>query len=288
MSYASKFSDHGKCLKQALGAGETIVIELPVFNADHTLIGHIDLLAYETDGHLVVWDYKPQWLRTDWSPDSDADISRSFIQFVPQIAAYALTLMQQLGLKGVTCGIYNSAGTWEFDPVKVIETLNSDFPDAPFPWKKFKHLDIYARSTSNSPDYVPLGMGEFYEHFDAELIQELLAKGIDVDPQVVAGVGRNRDGEVIWLDEARLDHIYVKHAQQFEDRLEVARDRASICNFILNAIKSYPIIEILPGQGAETQIYVYNIKTSHGWEKLEVLVLMDLGWIISAWPRDVV
>ncbi len=69
--------------------------------------------------------------------------TRSFIQFVPQIAAYALTLKEQLGLQNVKCGIYNSEGTWEFDPEIVIRTLNSDFPTTiPFPWKNYPYLNI--------------------------------------------------------------------------------------------------------------------------------------------------
>ncbi len=50
--------------------------------------------------------------------------------------------MNQLGLKGVTCGIYNETGTWEFTPSIVMKNINSDFPSAPFPWRQFDILNL--------------------------------------------------------------------------------------------------------------------------------------------------
>ena len=123
--------------------GDGIVIELPVYDpTTRRLAGHIDLLVMESDGHLVVWDYKPPHQATDWSPDPSAPVAQSFIQFLPQVAAYALTLMHQLGLKDVSCGMYNEKGSWEFDPSKVMMELNAYFPTAPFPWRHFQYLGI--------------------------------------------------------------------------------------------------------------------------------------------------
>ena len=144
MFFAKKISDHHECNRHALtNLDNAIVVELPVFDPKtKKLAGHIDLLVQEKDGHLVVWDYKPQWSDKKWNPRPSVELSRNFIVFVPQIASYALTLMHMLGLKGVTCGIYNSEGTWEFDSVEVMKILNSDFPTVSFPWRNFKFLGI--------------------------------------------------------------------------------------------------------------------------------------------------
>lgn len=109
------------------------------------MAGHIDLLVQEKDGHLVVWDYKPQWSDIKWTPEPKNRLTENFIVFVPQIASYALTLMNMWNLKGVTCGIFNSEGTWEFDPVEVMKIFNSDFTtvfQTVPPWKNFKFLGI--------------------------------------------------------------------------------------------------------------------------------------------------
>lgn len=90
-----------------------------------------------------MWDYKPPWDSTKWSPDLGTPVGSSFIQYLPQVASYALILMDQLGLKGVTEGIYNQLGSWEFDPTTVMRNLNSDFPKAPFPWRKFSILNLF-------------------------------------------------------------------------------------------------------------------------------------------------
>ncbi len=144
ISLASKIRHHDKSVSRALSTVDgAIVVELPIFDPKtHILTGHIDLLIQEKDGHLVVWDYKPPWDSTKWSPELDAPIGSSFIQYLPQVASYALILMDQLGLKGVTGGIYNQGGTWEFDPATVMRNLNSDFPNALFPWRKFNILNL--------------------------------------------------------------------------------------------------------------------------------------------------
>ena len=146
ISLAQKFNDHDKCVYHSLKRIKNIIVkELPIFDPQSTenkLTGHIDLLAFEEDGYLVVWDFKPKWKTKDWSPNPNKKVTENFIQFLPQIAAYAITLMTQLGLKGVKCGIFNSEGTWEFDPYETIRILNSDFPTARFPWREFKILDL--------------------------------------------------------------------------------------------------------------------------------------------------
>ena len=50
--------------------------------------------------------------------------------------------MEQLGLSGVTCGIFNELGSLEFDPIKILTTLNTGFPDVQFPWKSYNFLDL--------------------------------------------------------------------------------------------------------------------------------------------------
>lgn len=144
ISLAKKIQNHDKNVKVALhSVDNAIVVELPIFDPKtQKLTGHIDLLVWEEDGYLVVWDYKPQWKTVKWSPKPNTAVSSNFIQFVPQVASYALTLMHQLGLKGVKCGIYNSEGAWVFDPVVVMNTLNSDFPTANFPWRSYHFLNI--------------------------------------------------------------------------------------------------------------------------------------------------
>jgi len=40
-----------------------------------------------------VWDYKPPWDSTKWSPDLGTPVGSSFIQYLPHVASYALILM---------------------------------------------------------------------------------------------------------------------------------------------------------------------------------------------------
>lgn len=140
IALARMIKDHKLNLRQALTSVDgAFVKELPVYDSTtKNLAGHIDLLVL--DGHVVVWDYKPEWEIKKWSPDPSSDISCNFVQFIPQVAAYALTLMHQLGLQGITCGIYNSEGSWEFDPTIVMRTLNADF-NVNFPWEQFSFLN---------------------------------------------------------------------------------------------------------------------------------------------------
>lgn len=188
-------------------------------------------------------------------------------------------------ITGITCGMYNYKGSWEFDPIVALGTLNSDFPLADFPWKKFKFLDIYARSTRDSSGFIPPGMGDWLnDYWDIGLIEELEANGIDVDREVLSGLARCRNGKVLWLDQFRWNHIVEEHAHHFNEKFGIATDRHTIGNFVMFAIKNYPIIDVKPGRGVNTKIYIYNIIRGGKVQKMEVLVREDLGWIITAYP----
>ena len=69
-----------------------------------TLTGHIDLLRYENDGRIGIWDYKPH-----------AKYEKSAHM---QVFLYALMLSQRTGipLNGFLCGYFDSENVFYFDP----------------------------------------------------------------------------------------------------------------------------------------------------------------------------
>jgi hypothetical protein len=78
-----------------------------IFHSNDVLTGHVDILRYEKDGRLGVWDYKPRA-----RDDSDAKI---------QVFLYALMLSIRTGtcLKNVTCGYFDESDIFHFDPCDV-------------------------------------------------------------------------------------------------------------------------------------------------------------------------
>ncbi|HEC37209.1 MAG TPA: hypothetical protein ENI29_03175 [bacterium] len=90
----------------------TLAVELPVYfeYKGEIIAGHIDLLLIK-DGVLYVTDYKP-----DQSPKAGVSNYLSFINSVPQLAAYALVLRDLLGIEQVQCITFNKDGAWSFDP----------------------------------------------------------------------------------------------------------------------------------------------------------------------------
>jgi len=190
--------------------------------------------------------------------------------------------MHQLGLTGVTCGIFNHEGTWEFDPVKVMATLNSDFPNAPFPWRKFSFLNLR--------DYRAGGLGKFdalpnrlNDYYDTNLIQELKDNGIEANEEDLTALTRNREGRIIWIEEDRFKHIVDRHAGEFKYTFGIEDNAMTIGNFIFYAIKNYPIHKILTEVSQEKKIYVYRILRQGQTNYLHIIIL-DIGWIVTAYP----
>jgi len=316
ISQADISVDHTENVERSLhNTDGAIVIELPIYDpATKKLTGHIDLLVQEIDGHLVVWDYKPHQGvpgtpgYKPWSPDPNTRTTLSFIQYIPQIASYALTLMHQLGLQGVTIGMYNHEGSWEMDPVRAMTTLNRDFPEAAFPWKDFDFLNLLDSSSWGAPDVNKFflgagGGGGFYyfpgadggggdfdfpfrlnNYYDPSLIQELKDSGADVKEIELTGLVRNRDGRIIWLERANFKHITDRHAKELKEMFGIESDARTVGNFILNAIKSYPIVNTYPGEGGQSTFYVYRIlRSGQTLGYLHILVSSD-GSIITAYP----
>ncbi len=116
---------------------EAKACEVPVFlkvrgTKLETLLGHIDLLVVVGDT-VYVCDYKP-----DLSYNSKAAPYMSFINSVPQVAAYALVLKSLLDIKNVKFVIFNQKGAWMYDPEIALDEITTFMEDtkedANLPW----------------------------------------------------------------------------------------------------------------------------------------------------------
>ncbi len=90
--------------------------EIPVwiYLGEDLYAGHIDLLLYKDDTLYVV----------DYKPDMDmGDGYTNFLNSVPQVAGYGLTIQKQTGIK-VECIIVNKNGAWQFNPNGILEKIN--------------------------------------------------------------------------------------------------------------------------------------------------------------------
>ncbi|MBN2019678.1 MAG: PD-(D/E)XK nuclease family protein [Sedimentisphaerales bacterium] len=78
------------------------------FNTDNTLTGHIDLIRYEEDEKIGIWDYKPEAIT-----ETDALI---------QVSLYALMLSIRTGIciKKMICGYFDETDVFIVDPVLII------------------------------------------------------------------------------------------------------------------------------------------------------------------------
>ncbi len=78
------------------------------FNTNDTLTGHIDVLRYEKDGKIGIWDYKP-------GAKSEVDASI-------QIWLYALMLSVRTGLsmKNIICGYFDEQDLFVLNPDEMI------------------------------------------------------------------------------------------------------------------------------------------------------------------------
>lgn len=77
---------------------------LEVFRTEDTLTGHIDILRYENDGEIGIWDYKP-----GASEETDG---------ATQVFLYALMLSVRTGasLKNIVCGCFDESDVLFFRP----------------------------------------------------------------------------------------------------------------------------------------------------------------------------
>ena len=78
-----------------------------LFQTDDVLTGHVDILRYEEDGRIGVWDYKPGSL----------DEQNAVIQ----VFLYALMLSIRTGicLKDIICGYFDESDAFFFDPCQI-------------------------------------------------------------------------------------------------------------------------------------------------------------------------
>ncbi|KKL61501.1 hypothetical protein LCGC14_2194690, partial [marine sediment metagenome] len=98
----------------------SLAIELPVYfeYKGQMITGHVDLLLIK-DGVLYVADYKP-----DQSPEIGPNYYLSFLNSVPQLAAYAMVLRDILGIDEVRCITFNKDRAWVFDPDESLAFIN--------------------------------------------------------------------------------------------------------------------------------------------------------------------
>ena len=91
---------------------ETIACEVPVWydrpedvklHIEGVLTGHIDILRYEKDGRIGIWDYKP---RAKYEKKAHM-----------QVYLYALMLSQRTGipLNKFLCGYFDSSDAYSFN-----------------------------------------------------------------------------------------------------------------------------------------------------------------------------
>jgi len=81
---------------------------ITVFNTDDVLTGHVDVLRYEADGRIGIWDYKP-----GASQEIDGAI---------QVFLYALMLSVRsgIGLNKFLCGYFDETSLFSFKPSEII------------------------------------------------------------------------------------------------------------------------------------------------------------------------
>ncbi len=86
--------------------------------------GHIDLLLFdETDGSLVVADYKPE---------------NHLLRSLPQVATYGLVMKRLLKLKHVKCVSFSKEKAWVYDPEIVRSSLPQfmvQYGNPHLPWR---------------------------------------------------------------------------------------------------------------------------------------------------------
>ena len=79
-------------------------------------------------------------------------------------------------------------------------------------------------------------------------------------------------------------HILLPHrVLEFKNDFDIWDDATTIGNFIFNAIKGFPIVNVYPGEGGQSKFYVYEIFKTRNF--LKVLVHDD-GSIITAFPSE--
>ncbi|MHA1987358.1 MAG: hypothetical protein ACW98D_12030, partial [Promethearchaeota archaeon] len=123
-----------KKLKCFLGAEVPLHIDFSTASGDRTFAGQPDYFLYDEEkGVIYIADYKP-----DLSVSDSGHLS--FVNSIPQIAAYALILQELTGIK-VECIIFNSGGAMTFDPSNVLAPINAfmqaNVPGWVAPWKDF-------------------------------------------------------------------------------------------------------------------------------------------------------
>ncbi|KKN58657.1 hypothetical protein LCGC14_0549880, partial [marine sediment metagenome] len=117
---------HEEVARRMRKSGYFLASEVPVWintpNGD-LIVGHIDMLLFDPKTNkLIVVDYKPDLSYSDMG-------YYSFINSVPQVAAYGLILQQMLGLDAssqiqVESVIFNRQGAWSFKPDEVLTPIN--------------------------------------------------------------------------------------------------------------------------------------------------------------------
>ena len=76
----------------------------------------------------------------DKTPLVTKDLSKNFINSVPQLAIYALIIEEVFGLE-VKCVMFNEEGVWEFDP-EILHDITKWYHDnkisnKPLPWELY-------------------------------------------------------------------------------------------------------------------------------------------------------
>ena len=136
-------------LKALRGISEVFAIEVPVWFVTQNgklFKGHIDLLSYMDGDTLYVFDYKPN-LRIFEKQRGQKVLAGSFVNAIPQVGGYALSVKQMfgealkaLGVKDIKAVIFNKEGCVIFDPE----------------WAVAQSIEIYAQNMGDYPIYKDL------------------------------------------------------------------------------------------------------------------------------------
>ena len=121
-------------------------IEIPIWRQynDIFLTGHIDLIQAVND-IIIVADYKPD--ETILFNTSEY----SFLNSVPQVAAYGIILKELFRIRKLFCVTFNKTGAWIYEPKELFREINNFIKSYKIknvedrPWENFFNLflDIY-------------------------------------------------------------------------------------------------------------------------------------------------
>lgn len=121
VSLDGSFSHKDAQFLSLLNIDSIVCSELPLWiSKQGTMVrGHIDLVMVIGDSVYII-DYKPHT-----SHAINANPGESFINSVPQLAAYGILFKQKFKLKNVYCIAFNGDGAWIYEPYSALNKVTT-------------------------------------------------------------------------------------------------------------------------------------------------------------------